>query len=702
MRIHQTLHGYDRGHRLLASSIPLPPAASRCLLELSDANDVIEDADFPSLIAGFPLPETGFYALLKTWPAPEVDRVGSVWTHTLLFESDDLDSLSPRSALRAFKRPSARKDVAAYSVPISVSRPSAQKPINAPEIFPTLLWALYEEPLAPVIVVLDHIPSSQRQLLLLCLISQQWSAITERFAFAEAPRWARRLDGRAFDLQLTARSAISDLAQRNDRARVITKLGKFDPPLWAQRAAAELGDSAGLRAFLHTWGPADADARAKFPALTEIWAAVNPANSSPGSSAPALLRSLDHAFPRRGEMADLKKSLFGAPEDRRFFDLPDAELLTLLATEPAARCLSIPDMRLEPRLAALWRGNPETGGALLGAIDLDRPSDIARAILSASAAEIPAAELGYLLADRPELWSNLLLADPSLAARTDLSGLSAERAHSLLLALRESAENPVLLDRAVAALAREAPGVWSGPLHSVFAETVCAHPERFIDGDADIPFWAPVISRPALAEWARSTSLTSEQVLLLADSFDAASVQMVSTDLWLAALAALTDPRSPASSQALLTLLAAALTVQRPPADQLAVLAFDRLWVPPEAWSKDLRSQLRGLTPTKASGEPKRDLCTILASAFRSHHAWCPEAVLLVERPKAFAALLERDSALGSRSASLAYRLAERLPLDNMSAEQYRLLQANLAKHAKRDDILGILESVVRRVTGLQ
>ena len=41
-------------------------------------------------LTGFPLGEEGAYALIRTWPAPEVERPGSVWSHVLLIDFSEL------------------------------------------------------------------------------------------------------------------------------------------------------------------------------------------------------------------------------------------------------------------------------------------------------------------------------------------------------------------------------------------------------------------------------------------------------------------------------------------------------------------------------------------------------------------------------------------------------------------------------------
>src|SRR5450631_120749 len=82
--IDQTLHGYEKGHRLLASSLPLSPEDDRALLTMSDLSGSRVADGFLEYITGYMLPSRGYYAIAKTWYATEMKRPGCVWTHTLL------------------------------------------------------------------------------------------------------------------------------------------------------------------------------------------------------------------------------------------------------------------------------------------------------------------------------------------------------------------------------------------------------------------------------------------------------------------------------------------------------------------------------------------------------------------------------------------------------------------------------------------
>src|SRR4051812_47406552 len=81
--VHHAVHGYERGHRLMASSMPLEASSAQRLAEITDASDAGADPAFPTILAAYPLADSPFIAVSKTRPALKADRPGAVVTHTL-------------------------------------------------------------------------------------------------------------------------------------------------------------------------------------------------------------------------------------------------------------------------------------------------------------------------------------------------------------------------------------------------------------------------------------------------------------------------------------------------------------------------------------------------------------------------------------------------------------------------------------------
>lgn len=120
--LNQTLHGYSNGHHLLASSISLSEKSKRKMDILSDlsGSDIAEG--FEEYLSGYFLEVEQLVVLAKTWYASEMSRPGCVWTHSILFRLDDIQSLSQNAddLLALFIRPSSSIDHDSYSIPLTL------------------------------------------------------------------------------------------------------------------------------------------------------------------------------------------------------------------------------------------------------------------------------------------------------------------------------------------------------------------------------------------------------------------------------------------------------------------------------------------------------------------------------------------------------------------------------------------------------
>ena len=72
LQIHQTLHGYAEGHRELAGSVQLKPHDAKTVLVLSDIASAGLRIGSHGYLTGYPLPDSGYYALARTWAASEI------------------------------------------------------------------------------------------------------------------------------------------------------------------------------------------------------------------------------------------------------------------------------------------------------------------------------------------------------------------------------------------------------------------------------------------------------------------------------------------------------------------------------------------------------------------------------------------------------------------------------------------------------
>jgi hypothetical protein len=105
--IHQLVHGYEKGHSLLAGSCSLTKSALEIVTEQSDLSGPLPSGvSIPSYLTAYPVPDTDFYALGRTWPDTHAPRSGCVITHTLLVPNDAWGTAElPRDYLGLHRRP---------------------------------------------------------------------------------------------------------------------------------------------------------------------------------------------------------------------------------------------------------------------------------------------------------------------------------------------------------------------------------------------------------------------------------------------------------------------------------------------------------------------------------------------------------------------------------------------------------------------
>ncbi|MDQ0589895.1 GAP1-N1 domain-containing protein [Variovorax paradoxus] len=205
--VHQALHGYSEGHRQFACSAKLAPNDARHVLVMSDSSGAGVTAEGISYLTGYPLQESGLYALARTWPAPEMPRPGCVWTHTLFIEFADLALLdSPSQLEQLFRVPSVETSrTYGVSVDLTAAAPATRALTpNEVSLFQRLATALYEHPREQVWArrAGDRFVDD----MVLRLWDLQWPRLRRSFRFCTLTTRDRSQEGSLFDLQLCAES----------------------------------------------------------------------------------------------------------------------------------------------------------------------------------------------------------------------------------------------------------------------------------------------------------------------------------------------------------------------------------------------------------------------------------------------------------------------------------------------------------------
>lgn len=184
VRIDQCLYGYNDGHRLLAASRNLPEDAASLLLVNSDAV-AGTSLDEYGYWTGLPLPQAQAYALMRTWPAPEMPRPGCVWTHALIVATADIARFADMRELSRFAvRPRNPLSTSEYGGPILAEGcPShtSTMPVSDTDAL-QLLRALYSTSPRKILSVRGR----QRENALFAVWSQQWPRLRRSFSFQTA------------------------------------------------------------------------------------------------------------------------------------------------------------------------------------------------------------------------------------------------------------------------------------------------------------------------------------------------------------------------------------------------------------------------------------------------------------------------------------------------------------------------------------
>ena len=279
-KLHQALHGYAKGHHQLALSTTLKPRDQKILLELSDISGPGGNIGPEGYLTGYPLSESGLFALGRTWPALEMPRPGCVWTHTLLIDFTDLAELkSLTGLLDLFRRPAGANAGPEYTDPATFE-PDVQAYV------PTLsggwarqvIAALYEMPRTPIVA--EHF-GNEVDRTVLALWSQQWPRLRRNFRFCTFAVSDRSAKNSNFDLQIVPRSDRSVHTRFEDAINAETFGPSFDR--WLDDAVQDLlhPNGFGLRDSFRRLGADIAMGRGAFRPLCRLHWSLTGGNRQP-------------------------------------------------------------------------------------------------------------------------------------------------------------------------------------------------------------------------------------------------------------------------------------------------------------------------------------------------------------------------------------------------------------------------------------
>lgn len=386
--IRQAVHGYVEGHRELWNSAQLKPRDSKTVLIFSDTSSSGLPIDEGGYLTGYPLPESGYYAFARTWPAPEMQRPGAVWTHTLFIEFADVARLRDATTLlMLFRRPEGMRDtkielIREGSLELTVTdSESFNFATESDETwYRQVLIALYGSPDAKVVAVCSSDNAVRIERNVLTLWSQQWPRLRRAFRFCTLTTADRSTPKSAFDLQVVPDS------ERGIRS-------KFPFAVFAQDTKVVEADwlvhlvldsmhpvASGLRDFLQQAGADLTKGRRAFVPLTRLHMVLTSSASGHDTwnDAISLVREVSNGEPSTVTQLVLTAAIGNASA----LDAPGLEFVLnnlTLVDQPQlvanSRALGVAVWRLSPqRLAQLWEsGGPgrDVASSGLNAIELE-------------------------------------------------------------------------------------------------------------------------------------------------------------------------------------------------------------------------------------------------------------------------------------------------------------------------------------------
>jgi len=354
--VNQVLFGYDRGHRLLASSIDIDADAGRTL---RGATDMAFEGKTSSYFSVLPLPSMGMQAFVKTWPAASWSRPGSVWSHVLLVDFPTLGKLSNLVALhQAFRKPNdiqasaISTEAERYAHPIDMSPAIAHGvPAVDEALAKRLLQSLYSSSGTARAVVTDPVAAEQ---LLLAIHEQQWPRLRRTFAYRTRYRGSDSTWN--VDLELLEKSSFSSLTEAKTES-------------WAKILCRDLqSPDASFRRFVNRFGVETERGRLDMPILATAYSSLM---AIPSAAAEAL-EEIAIEYPSPIQMAKLKREIVGPLSEAVFTaNSGTSELERLGLAIRFAKSLDFVDLSVGVRLTSALRDSPEFLREILASVDIE-------------------------------------------------------------------------------------------------------------------------------------------------------------------------------------------------------------------------------------------------------------------------------------------------------------------------------------------
>jgi len=205
--IHQMLHGYKRGHQLLASSTDrLNTADQDTVLTLSDLSGILPShTEFRPYLTSYPLLSSKLYVIARTWLDESAERDGCVLTHSLLVDFDQWKILrNPYGLSNCFVKPNTQ-NLQIFENPILFSDSSRMRLPAVPETTIGFTTAFFKENTTPVL----WFDAAEPETIFWNFITHAWPELRIRFSCCTFSLNERNLDSKSLNLLFAPTEAYS-------------------------------------------------------------------------------------------------------------------------------------------------------------------------------------------------------------------------------------------------------------------------------------------------------------------------------------------------------------------------------------------------------------------------------------------------------------------------------------------------------------
>lgn len=216
--LHQMLHGYKLGHNYIQGSIVLSSTHDMDkIATLSDWSEYVGVNNERDYITAYPLDESPYYVVAKTWYADGMRRPGCVWTHSLLIHKDDLSKIIDFCRLLSLFEEPHTENYDSFSMALTFVEDTKEANTNISEIGENRAAEVYESLLSNTpSFIMTELTSYQSQVLLLTLLNYVPSAILKHKSFCSGTATPRAYEGQYLSLQFVTHdgNAIKYLANK--------------------------------------------------------------------------------------------------------------------------------------------------------------------------------------------------------------------------------------------------------------------------------------------------------------------------------------------------------------------------------------------------------------------------------------------------------------------------------------------------------